>query len=65
MRLQARRARYTRRAEVREFGFFLKTWELDSDGWSSLSPDIYGDVEEVARKEDKEEEEQVNRIVKL
>ena len=50
--------------------YFFKTWELDSGGWhlsgrSSLSPDICGDVEEAARKEDKEEEQQVNRIVKL
>ena len=49
---------------------FFKTWELDSGGWhlnvwSRLSPDICGDVEEAARKEDKEEEQQVNRIVKL
>ena len=27
--------------------------------------DICGDVDEAARKEDKEEEQQVNRIVKL
>ena len=29
-----------------------------------MSPDICGDVDEAARKEDKEEEQQVNRIVK-
>ena len=49
---------------------FFKTWELDSGGWhlnvwSRLSPDICGDVDEAARKEDKEEEEQANRIDKL
>ena len=47
---------------------FFKTWELDRGGWhlnvwSRLSPDICGD--EAARKEDKEEEQQENRIVKL
>ena len=49
---------------------FFKTWGLDRGGWhlnvwSRLSPDICGDVEEAAGKEDKEEEQQVNRIVKL
>ena len=35
-------------------GFFLKhSVGLHADEWSSLSPDICGDVEEVARKEDK------------